>query len=57
MPENPQGRSIANKLIGFTSDEDAKPAGDRIAQAINELGIELGLSLAGLEGVTTAQPR
>ena len=57
MQENPQGRSIPNKLIGFTSDEDAKAAGDRVAQAINELCIELRLSLAALEGVTTAHPR
>lgn len=54
MPETPQGRSIPYKLIGFASHEDAKVAGDRVAHAIDEMCMELGLSLRALEGVTIA---
>jgi hypothetical protein len=54
MPENPQGRSIPHKLSGFESEDDAKAAGDRVARAIDEMCMQLGLSLAGLEGVTIA---
>jgi hypothetical protein len=39
-------------LIGFESEESAKAASTRVAQVIDELVPYLGLSLAGLDGVT-----
>jgi hypothetical protein len=54
MSENSEGRQIQYNLIGFASADDAKAAGDRVARAIDEISKELGLSLAGLEGVTVA---
>jgi hypothetical protein len=54
MLETPQGRSVQYNLIGFSSNDDARAAADRVAQAINQLSSELNLSLAGLDGVTIA---
>lgn len=45
-------REIQYTLIGFDSEESAQTASARVAQVIDELAQQLGLSLAGLDGVT-----
>src|SRR6266404_695069 len=54
MSENPQERSVQYTLSGFPSDDDAKAASRRVAEAINQLSAELGLNLKDLDGVTIA---
>jgi hypothetical protein len=45
---------VQYNLLGFDSEESARSASLRISQVIDELAQQLGLSLAGLDGVTIA---
>lgn len=47
-------KELRYTLTGFDSGEVARAASTRVAQAIDELAQQLGLSLAGLDGVTIA---
>jgi hypothetical protein len=45
---------IPYHLLGFATEDDAKAAGLRVSQVIDEVAQELGIKVAGLDGVTIA---